>query len=73
MSFRVTNAFLLRIETDRMEQILTKRDISMEPDGSPRMWDEQDFISHLASIGLIYQNAQLVAIRDELIVRGVLQ
>ena len=73
MPFQVTDAERLRVEADRIAGILTLKSIHSNPDGSVRIWDEDDFITHLESIGLIYTAAELVALKGELIARGVIQ
>ncbi len=73
MPFQVTDAERLRVESDRIAAILTKKDIHSNPDGSVRVWKEDDFIEHLKAIGLVFTLTELGAIRVELINRGVIQ
>ncbi len=73
MPFQVTDAERLRVEADRVAGILTLKSIHSNEDGSVRVWEEGDFIKHLANIGLTYTATELVALKAELIVRGVIQ
>ena len=73
MSFQVTDAERLRVEADRIASILTMKTIHSNPDGSARVWEEVDFISHIENIGLFYTSDELVALKAELITRGVIQ
>ena len=73
MTFQVTPAFALKTEADRLESMLSMKTLHSNEDGSLREWEEDDFIVHLAGIGLVYTPAQLVALKVELIARGVIQ
>ncbi len=73
MTFQVTDAERLRVEADRIASILTMKSIHSNPDGSARIWDEGDFITHLEDIGLFYTLPELASIRSELITRGIIQ
>lgn len=73
MPFQVTDAERLRVEADRIAGILTMKSIHSNPDGSVRVWEEADFITHLANIGLIYTALELASLKAELITRGVIQ
>ena len=73
MQFQVTDAERLRVEADRIAGILTLKSVHSNQDGSVRVWDEGDFIKHLANIGLIYTSTELVALKAELITRGIIQ
>ena len=73
MPFQVTDAERLRVEADRIASILTMKSIHSNPDGSARVWQEVDFITHLENIGLFYTLDELVSLRSELITRGIIQ
>ncbi len=67
MSFKVTDAHRLQIESDRVQGML-----EMEAN-SGKDWEEIDFIRFMSNLGLDYTNVELVAIRDELVNRGVIE
>ncbi len=73
MPFQVTDVERLRVEADRIAGILTLKSIHSNQDGSARVWDESDFVKHLADIGLIYTATELGGLKAELITRGVIQ
>ena len=69
MPFKVTDAHRLQIEADRVQSILEMKHISEVPE-----WDEAEFVTFLVDkTGLEYTGPELVAIRDELLVRGVIE
>ena len=67
MAFRVKVSKMLQEETDRIQSIL------LSPHFRGRVWEEEEFFKHLASIGLEYSQEELMAIREELISRGVVE
>ncbi len=73
MPFQVKDAERLRIEADRIAQLLTLKSIHSNPDGSARIWLEADFITELANRGLTYTATELVALKAELIIREIIQ
>lgn len=73
MSFRVTNAFALATEADRLTQLLSKKSIHSKEDGSIRTWEDDEFIAWLAEIGVVYKTSQLSVLKAELVKRGVIQ
>jgi hypothetical protein len=67
MAFRVSRATALRVETDRVEQII------LVPRFWRRVWTTESLLEELHGIGLNYTLEELSRINDELHERGVVE
>lgn len=67
MAYRMTNAHRLQIEADRVQGLLEMRVFSGYE------WEGPELIEELRKRGLEYTTPELVAIRDELIARNVIE
>ena len=73
MRFHVTDRRIVKIEADRVTEMLTMRRLHSNDDGSPREWEDEEFAGVLQDLGLTYTSAQLRAIQGELMNRGIIE